>query len=180
MWRPAKADKDFAKTRGFKDINFPVKIRDIHKIENKNSISISIFVYKNKEKYPEKKCWLIINWRRRKNTVLVNEFNRFMYDHSLHLERKQFCPYWLHAFITGEILKLHIKDCFKVNVKQTIKTPNKGEYVKFKNFKRKIKPPFMIYVDLENILVPEDNGKQNPNKFHTTKYQKHVDCSYGY
>ena len=77
-------------------------------------------------------------------------------------------------------MKLHIKDCRKINVKQIIKTPNKGEYVKFKNFKRKIKSPFMIYVDFENILVPEDNGKQNPNKFHTTKYQKHVDCSYGY
>ena len=33
--RITKADKDFAKTLDFKDIKFPVKIRDIHKIEKK-------------------------------------------------------------------------------------------------------------------------------------------------
>ena len=39
----------------------------------------------------------------------------------------------------------------------------------------------MIYVDFdESILVPEDNVKQNPNESYTSKYQKHVACSYGY
>ena len=53
-------------------------------------------------------------------------------------------------------------------------------YVKFKDFERKIKSPFMIYVDFGSILVHEDNGKQNPNESYTNKYQKHVACSYGY
>ena len=35
----------------------------------------------------------------------------------------------------------------------------------------------MIYADFESILVPEDNGKQNPNESYTNKYQKHVACS---
>ena len=38
----------------------------------------------------------------------------------------------------------------------------------------------MIYGDSEIILVPEDNGKQNPNESYTNKYQKHVACSFGY
>ena len=96
-----------------------------------------------------------------------------MYDYSLHRGRKHFCRYFLHAFITEEILKRHIKDCFKINGKQTIK----GEYIKFKNFERKIKSPFIIYLD-NGIL--EDNGKQNPNESYTNRYQKHVACSYGY
>ena len=29
----------------------------------------------------------------------------------------------------------------------------------------------MIYIDFENILVPENNGKQNPGESHTNKYQ---------
>ena len=33
--RTIKADKDFDKKLDFKDIKFPVKIRDIHKIEKK-------------------------------------------------------------------------------------------------------------------------------------------------
>ena len=57
--RITKGDKGFAKSLDFKDMNFPVKIRDIHKIENYNSINISVFGYENEEKYPiyaSKKC----------------------------------------------------------------------------------------------------------------------------
>ena len=50
--RITKADKDFTKKRDFKNIIFPVKIRDIYNIEKKNSVSISIFGYENKEKHP--------------------------------------------------------------------------------------------------------------------------------
>ena len=50
--------------------------------------------------------------------------------------------------------------------------PKNGEYIKFKNFGRKIKSPFIIYTDFEFILVPEDNGKQNLNESYTNKYQK--------
>ena len=73
---------------------------------------------------------------------------------SLPRGRKNFCRYCLHAFITEGILKRHIKDCFKINGKQRIIMPKKCEYVKFKNFERKIKSPFMIYAGFEFILVP--------------------------
>ena len=93
-----------------------------------------------------------------------------MYDNALHGGRKHFCCYCLHTFITEEILKRHIQDCLKIKGKQRIVMPKKGEYVKFKNFERKIKSPFMIYADFESILVPEDNGKQNLKEFYTNKY----------
>ena len=50
-----------------------------------------------------------------------------MYDHLLHRGRKHFCCYCLHAFITEEVLKCHIKDCFNINGKQTIKMPKNGK-----------------------------------------------------
>ena len=46
--RIKKADKDFDKRL----INFPVKVKDIVKIEKKNSIDIGLFGYENKEKHP--------------------------------------------------------------------------------------------------------------------------------
>lgn len=52
--------------------------------------------------------------------------------------------------------------------------PKKSEYVELKNYERKIKSPFIIYADVESILVPEDNEKKNK------KYKKHVACTYGY
>ena len=83
-----------------------------------------------------------------------------MYDHTLHNVRKFFFRYCLYAFTKKEMLKRHIKDCFKINGKQIIIMPKKGEYVGIENFQRKIKSPFMIYEDFESILVPEDGGSK--------------------
>ena len=44
--RITKADKDFAKRLDFKDIKFPVKIRDIHKIEKIIPSAIAFLVMK--------------------------------------------------------------------------------------------------------------------------------------
>ena len=95
-----------------------------------------------------------------------------MYDHTYKL--------YLQTFSTEEISKSHIKDCFKTNGKQRIIVLKKGEYVKFSNQERKIKSSFIIKADFESILVPENNGEQNPEECYTNKYQKHIACSYGY
>ena len=80
----------------------------IDKIENKNSISISVFGYENKEKhaiYVSKKCeekhvdLLLIGEEGKIHYVLVKYFNTFMlfvHDvmyHKLHRGRKHFCCY---------------------------------------------------------------------------------------
>ena len=67
-----------------------MKIRDIHKIEKKNSIGISVFGYENKEKHPiylSTKCCedkhidlLLIGEGEKKHYVLIKNFNTFMYD----------------------------------------------------------------------------------------------------
>ena len=188
--RITKIDKEFAKKLEFKNTKLSVKIRDIHKIEKKSSISISPFNNENKEKHLiyvwKKYCeenhvdLLLIGEEGKRHYALIKDFNTFMFDHTLHRWRKHFCRYCLQAFSSEEILKCHIIDCLKINGKQRIKTPEKGEYVKFKNYERQIKSDFIIYADFESILLPENNGKQNRNESYTNKYQKHITCSYGY
>ena len=78
-----------------------------------------------------------------------------MYDHILHRGRKSLCCRCLQAFSTEEILKHHIKDCFKTNGKQGIEGLKKVNMLKsWKNFK---KSPFIIFADFESII--EDKGK---------------------
>ena len=86
------------------------------------------------------------------------------------VEKKLFCCYCFQAFRAAEALKCHMKNSFKINGKQRIKMPTKGEHFRFKNYERKIKPPFVIYADFESILVPGDNEKQNPNESNESKY----------
>ena len=78
---------------------FPVKVGDIHKIRKKNSIVISVFSYKNKEKYPmyiSKKCCeekhvdLLLTEKKRKERLLIKDFNTFMCNHTLHRRKKYF------------------------------------------------------------------------------------------
>ena len=50
--RIIKYDKDFTKKFDLKSKKFPVKVRDIHKIEKNNFIGISASGYENKGKHP--------------------------------------------------------------------------------------------------------------------------------
>ena len=38
----------------------------------------------------------------------------------------------------------------------------------------------MIYADFESILVPENNGKQNPDESYISKCQNHIECCFIY
>ena len=58
--------------------------------------------------------------------------------------------------------------------------PEKDEYIKFKNYGKKIKSPFMFYGDFESILVQDNNVKQNLEESYASKYQKHIAWGYGY
>ena len=65
---------------------------------------------------------LLIGEKGKGHYVLIKDFDIFMYDHTLH-HGKKLCRYCSQAFSIGEILKRHIKDCFKINGKQRIVIP---------------------------------------------------------
>ena len=78
--RITKADKGFANKLDFENIKFPLKIRDIHKIE-KNA---------QKNKTVSKKCseekrvdLLLIGEEVKRHYVLIKDFSTFRYDHTL-------------------------------------------------------------------------------------------------
>ena len=55
--------------------------------------------------------------------------------------------------------------------------------VKFKNYLRKIKSLFMIHGEFESILVPKNNGKQNPDESYTNNVKIssiNVECIFYY
>ena len=100
-----KVDKDFARGIDFKDIKFPIKVRDIHKIEKESCISISVFGYEKrkmsnlcvKNTFKRYVDLLLIGEDDKRHYVLIKDFNTLLYDHTLHRERKQFCRNCLQA-----------------------------------------------------------------------------------
>ena len=63
---------------------------------------------------------LLVEEEGKRHYVLIKDFHAFVYNHTLHCSKTHFCRYCLQGFRTEEILKRHIKDCFKVNVRQKI------------------------------------------------------------
>ena len=57
----------------------------------------------------------------KRHYVFIKDFNTFMYNHTLRRVRKHFCRYCLQSFRSARKLKCHIKNCFKINDKQSVK-----------------------------------------------------------
>ena len=116
-------------------------MRDIHKTEKRNCISISVFGYENKEKFPiyvSKKSFkrrvdlLLIEKEGQLHYVLIKDFNTFMHNQTLHRDRKHFYLYCLQSFCTAQILERHVNDSFEINDKQITKMAKKTKLLNLK------------------------------------------------
>ena len=47
----------------------------------------------------------------------------------------------------------------KLMGKKRITFPKTDEYIKLRNYERKIRSPFITYADFESTLVPQNNGQ---------------------
>ena len=52
------------------------------------------------------------------------------------------------------------------------------KFVKFKHLQARAHLPFVVYFDLESLIVPVDTVKNDPNRSSTTTLEHHVPCSF--
>ena len=184
-----KTDKTFISQLDYSNIEFPVTIKQINKIEKQNSININVFGYEEKQPYPiyiskekftDHMELLLITEDKNKHYVLIKDFNKFMFNQTKHEHRKHFCMYCLQCFSREDVLTEHKNNCITINGKQAIKMPEKGEQVYFKNHHKQLSVPFVIYADFEAITEKVQGCQPNNKKSYTEAYQKHTDCGYGY
>ena len=111
-----------------------MSIKQIPKIEEQNNISINVFGYENKQRFPlyvSQKVFettldlLLIMEDEKQHYVWIEDFNSFMYNQSKHQHRKHFCRYCLQCFSSEEILHKHTPNCIIINGKQAIQMPKK-------------------------------------------------------
>ena len=105
-----------------------------------------------------------------------------MYSYNKHNEKKHFCRYCLHAYSKKELLVNHISDCYAINGTQKVSLPDEDHKIlKFTNYDKQLKVPFVIYADFESITEPiESRPNPNPNESYTSSYQLHTPCSFAY
>ena len=85
----------------------------------------------------------------------------------------------MNKFASPEKLNEHI-EIYKENSACKIEVPKPGETITFKNFKKSMRVPFVIYADFEAITEKIDSAAPNPEKSYTEKYQKHTPSGFCY
>ena len=179
--------KKYENDLNFKQINFPVKVKDITKFENQNPDlpGINVFSFNDDNKvYPlrinQKDCQKTLDLflhsdGEKQQYSLIKNFTRLVRSqYTSHRSSKIYiCKKCLYHYTKEEVLEKHINYCGN-NETAAIKMPTKeNSILKFKHYFKKLSLPFIIYADFECFTIPVNSCQPNPDKSFTQTYQKH-------
>ena len=172
--------KKYENDLNFKEINFPLKVKDITKFENNNLDlpGINVFsVNDNNKIYPlrinKKDCQNSIDLSlfsedEKQHYSLIKNFTRLVRSQiTSHRSSKIYiCKKCLTHFTKEDLLEKHISYCSK-NETVAVKMPTKNSILKFQNHFKKLPIPFTIYADFECFTIPVNSCQPNPDKSFT-------------
>ena len=165
---PERLDKKLMgkeNTLNMERIDYPVSLKDINKFEKQNpTISIIVFGYEGKSVYPLKNSdcndrdnniiLMLIEEGGVKHYCLVKDLSRLLSSQvSNHNGEHHFCLRCLNPFWCQESLNKHQEYCNNYEAVK-IQMPKKGTVLKFKNYHRSEKVPFVFYADFECFIKP--------------------------
>ena len=193
---PERVDKELKlkeNTLNMDGIEYPVSLKyDIDKFENQNpTISITVYGYEEKEVCPLRNSnnidrehnitLMLIEKDGVLHYCLVKNRSRLLSSQvSKHIEKSYFCDRCLNSFWCEKSLNNNLEYCSNHEAVK-IEMPKKEESVlKFKNYHKGKRVPFMIYADTESLIKPIESCEPNPQNSYTKKYQKHEPISFSY
>ena len=154
-------------------ITYPVAVKDVPKFEKQNDISVNVFGYEDgyyplyisrdqKERHVNH---LLLEQKGKTHYCLIKDLNRMLYSQTKHKAQQYFYTYCLHGF-TREDLIAHKPLCESHGPQCTVLADKKDRLMKFTQWGKKLKVPFVIYADFECILspLPKESGKTHIHK----------------
>ena len=178
-------------TLNMEGIEYPVSLKDLNKFEKQNpTISITVLGYERKKVYPlrssdyvdreNKVILLIIEQVGVKHYCLVKSLNRLLASQvSNHHGEHYFCLRCLNLFWCQESLNKHQEYCNEYEAVK-IELLEEGTMLKYKNYHRSEKVPFIVYADFESYIKPLQSCEPNPESSYTKQYKKHEPSSFCY
>ena len=89
-----------------------------------------------------------------KHYCLIKDLSHLLSSQAIKGKRKEyFCMRCLNPFGCQEALNRHLEYCSKYKAVE-IKMPKEGTILKFKNYDRREKVPFIVYADFECFNKP--------------------------
>ena len=160
-------------------ITYPVAVKDVPKFEKQNDISVNVFGYEDgyyplyisrdqKEKLVN---LLLLEDKGKTHYCLIKNLNEMLHSQTKHDGKKFFCIYCLHGFMREDLIA-HKPLCETHGPQHTVLPGEKDRFMKFTQWGKKLKIPFVIYADFECISspLPKEGGKTHI----------HNPCGYSY
>ena len=178
-------------TLNMEGIEYPVSLKGLNNFEKQNpTISITVFGYEGKSVYPLRNSdntdrehdiiLMLIEEGGVKHYCLVKSIERLLSSQTTKGKRKQhFCLRCLNPFWCQEALSRHQEYCDEYEAVK-IELPKKGTMLKFKNYHRSEKVPFIVYADFECNIKPIQLCNPDDKSSYTKQYQKHEPSSFCY
>ena len=143
----------------FTGLTFPVAIDQISIFEARNNVSINCYGFNDEKKLVEvlhvtsaPKDVHVNLMLYRGHYSLIRNLDRLLSSQNRHRGRSFFCDRCLRGQFSAETLDDHLKIC-RVEGAKRIEMPSPDESVlKFKNQRRQLKAPMVVYADFEAIL----------------------------
>ena len=166
--------------------SMPMQIENIPHFEKKNGIAINVYSVKENgcqvnplylTKIRDKTLinLLLIMGKEKNHYVWIKHFNRLLCNNgNSRKDAKVFCPFCMYGFVKRyngvSRLMNHVEQCSEL-APQRIVFPNKGEeFLKFDEFEKGMKMPFVIYADFEcinkSVKSKENNNKTKKKSIH--------------
>jgi hypothetical protein len=115
----------------------------------------------------------------------IKSLSRLIHDQNKDNNRKHFCERCLHGYSREDLLEQHKPEC-KGNGERAIRIqmPTKEKSIlKFENWHRQMKAPYIIYADFESIINKFEGPELDSDKTYkrnTQKTQQHLACGFSY
>ena len=154
--RIAREDKKLFSSLNYDGVGFPVREKDLSKIEEKNNICINVPCYENRLTFPfyvsDKKFensanLLLVNDGDKLRYGYIKDFDRFIFHKTKNKNKKNFCKSLLQCFSSKNMLTKHEEVCSSINVAQSARLEERA--VEFKNYLKQIPVPFKVYAHFE-------------------------------
>ena len=158
-----------------KGITFPMSLKDISKFEKLNPTipGINVFSVDEGVIYPlrmaERDCENTIDLflyeeDGKSHFTLIKHFHRLIRSQKTKgVGKLHICKRCFSHFTKSELLQNHIKYCSN-NGLVSVKMPEPGTMLYFKNYHKQLPIPFVVYADFECFTYPINTCHPNPDK----------------
>ena len=178
--------KQYENELNFVGIDFLVKLKDITKFENQNPLvpGINVFSVSDNNKFyslrmTQKDCKNLIDLflfeqDGKSNSSLIKNFTRLFRSQITSRTNvvTHICKKCFTHFTKKKLFEKHIAYC-STNETVAVKMQPRNTTLKFKNHRKQLPIPFVVYVDFECFTKSLFTCEPHPHYSYTSTYQKH-------